>query len=82
MKIEIPENILRELVLDQLPYEGCMGLERLVGNNGKSKLKDLVIKQVLKKIGKIEIPKISKEEVKDRMLDILAERALENKEEE
>jgi hypothetical protein len=80
MKIEIPNKVLVKLVMEYLPSQ-YSALGDILSNDPKHELRDFVAKTVLERIGEIELPKITAEEVKDRMITILAERALEKDEE-
>ncbi len=72
---ELPTNILE---LDELSF-----LDALAGRGRDSLLRAIQTKVTDDLISKLKIPKIkiTPEEIKDRMLTILAERALENKNE-
>ncbi len=70
VSIRVPEDWLD---MDELD------LMRLIGGRVKERVEDSVMDRAIDKImGEIKIPKvkISPKEVKDRMLDIMAQRAL------
>lgn len=74
MKIDIPEDIIVEMIMNQLPnYTSPLSHYLKAEDN----LKQFIAEEILNKYAdKIEWPEITKEEIKDRMLDILAERAI------
>jgi len=76
MKIDIPNKQITEFVLREI---GIGALSDYLG--GRRNLKKMVVEEALKKVEIFDWPMITSEEVKDRMLTILAERALEKDEE-
>jgi len=75
MQIDIPNEMLKSLVLDQLPTAYTLGGTRAARDNSW-KLKETIILKVLDRMGEIELPVISKEELRAAVLEKMAERAI------
>lgn len=77
MNINIPDKVIVSLILSQLPNDQWGALEP----ENTRKMRDLIAKQVMERIGEVEMPVISKEELKQAVLNRMVERALSKEDE-
>lgn len=71
MKIDIPDKLIRKLLLDQIAPSFLTPIDE-----NKIEIKKLIVKEIMKQYKNIKWPKINNEEIKKAVLEKIAESAV------